>query len=156
MAYALRRTDRESARDVVAETFLVAWRRLETAPDNVLPWLIAIARNVLMNQARTARRQDALVEKLGVNLPVTSQEVQPPDDEVAEALAQMSPADRELLTLTFWDDLDRSECAQVLGCFSANVRLRLHRALRRMRRALDSHGSVQPSRLASPSEERPQ
>jgi len=54
LRYALRRTDPETARDAVAETFLVAWRRLDTVPADqaqATPWLYSIARNVLANAA---------------------------------------------------------------------------------------------------------
>jgi len=50
LRYALRRTDPETARDAVAETFLVAWRRLDTVPADhaqATPWLYGVARNVL-------------------------------------------------------------------------------------------------------------
>src|SRR3954471_20347596 len=59
-AYALRRTDRASAEDVVSETFLTAWRRRGEMPADELPWLLGVARLVLANQARSQRRRDAL------------------------------------------------------------------------------------------------
>ena len=59
-AYALRRVPRDVAQDVVAETFLVAWRRLEDVPDDALPWLFAVARRVLANERRSADRRAAL------------------------------------------------------------------------------------------------
>src|SRR2546423_7741391 len=37
------------ADDVVAETFLVAWRRLDDLPVSARPWLIGVARNVRPN-----------------------------------------------------------------------------------------------------------
>ncbi|HEX6652604.1 MAG TPA: sigma factor, partial [Thermoleophilaceae bacterium] len=55
-AYALRRAAPEGAQDVVAETFLVAWRRLEDVPEDPLPWLYGAARRVLANQRRSAAR----------------------------------------------------------------------------------------------------
>src|SRR5579875_2095658 len=50
--------------DVVAETFLVAWRRLDDVPSNALPWLITVARNTLLNERRHARRQTALSDRI--------------------------------------------------------------------------------------------
>ena len=52
-------------------------------------------------------------------------------------------ADREVLLLSIWDDLDRSAIAQVLGCSKPNVSVRLHRARRRLTATLaevDSNG----------------
>jgi DNA-directed RNA polymerase specialized sigma24 family protein len=44
------------ADDVVAETFLIAWRRLDDVPvDDPLPWLLAVARNVWLDQRRRPR-----------------------------------------------------------------------------------------------------
>jgi DNA-directed RNA polymerase specialized sigma24 family protein len=63
-AYALRRAAPEAAQDVVADTFLVAWRRLEDVPDDALPWLYGIARRVLANQRRSADRSAALERRV--------------------------------------------------------------------------------------------
>jgi DNA-directed RNA polymerase specialized sigma24 family protein len=60
LAFALRRISQPYAQDVVAEAFLVAWRRIESIPAEPLPWLYALARNALANQRRTLRRQDQL------------------------------------------------------------------------------------------------
>jgi DNA-directed RNA polymerase specialized sigma24 family protein len=49
-AYALRRTTPAEADDVVAETFLIAWRRLNEIPPDPKPWLLGVARRALANQ----------------------------------------------------------------------------------------------------------
>ena len=53
-AFAARRVGRDLADEVTAETFLVAWRRLEAVPAEPLPWLYGVARNVVLRHA--ARR----------------------------------------------------------------------------------------------------
>ena len=63
-AYASRRVGVDDAADVVAETFLVAWRRLGDVPDDALPWLYAAARNVVNNARRAEIRRDALRSRL--------------------------------------------------------------------------------------------
>src|SRR5688500_7703162 len=63
-AYALRRTSGDGAQDAVAETFLVAWRRLDEVPSDALPWLYGVARRVLANQRRTTDRGAALERRL--------------------------------------------------------------------------------------------
>jgi RNA polymerase sigma-70 factor, ECF subfamily len=71
LGYALRRVDEPAdAADVLAETFLVAWRRLGGVPegDDARPWLLAVARRVLANQRRGERRRDSLAERLGQEL----------------------------------------------------------------------------------------
>ena len=63
-AYVVRRSAGIVVEDVVADTFLVAWRRLEDVPDVALPWLLGVARRVLADQRRGARRRRSLTERL--------------------------------------------------------------------------------------------
>src|SRR5687767_10364110 len=78
LGYALRRTNRpEDAADVVSETFLVAWRRLDHVPagDASLPWLYGTARRVLANQRRGDLRRRRLGERLRRELSVVVPDV---------------------------------------------------------------------------------
>ena len=135
LGYALRRTaTREDAEDVVAETFLTAWRRLERLPDGdgARPWLYGIARKVLANQRRgdvRRARLKRLVSDFAVQQPSdTADEVAT----VAAAFVRLSDDDREVLALTAWEELDAGEIATVLGCSRNAARIRLHRARRRL------------------------
>jgi RNA polymerase sigma-70 factor (ECF subfamily) len=137
-AYALRRTTPSAADDVVAEVFLVVWRRLHRVPDEPLPWLLGVARRVLANRRRSDSRAAALHERLAgggsaAEPPVVSAEV---DDRVQRALAGMSERDRELLLLIAWEGLRVSEAAEALGVRSGTLAVRLHRARQRLARAL--------------------
>jgi RNA polymerase sigma factor (sigma-70 family) len=131
LAYASRRTnDPEDAADVVAETFMVAWRRMDSVPpgDEARPWLYGIARRVLANQRRSLDRRSRLDSKLRA---VASQRPDHTDDaamSTVAALDRLRESDRELLTLTAWDGLDANDLAVVLGCSPATARVRLHRA----------------------------
>lgn len=137
-AYALRRTTPGAADDVVAEVFLVVWRRLHRVPEEPLPWLLGVARKVLANRRRADSRAAALHERLAdpgsrrYALPV-SPEV---DDRVHRALAGLGERDRELLLLIAWEGLRVSEAAEVLGVRSNTLSVRLHRARQRLARAL--------------------
>ena len=62
--YVRRRSDAEGADDVVAEVFLVAWRRLGDVPEDPLPWLLGVARRVLANRRRRASRDAALLNRI--------------------------------------------------------------------------------------------
>jgi len=142
-AYALRRArTREDALDVVAETMLIAWRRLDEIPDGPrrLPWVFAVARRVLANHYRAAGRQERLVERAAAHPAAPAPEF----DLVHEALARLRPDDREILTLSAWDDLDNGEIAAVLGYTPAAVAVRLHRARRRLGRELSRLGLRAP------------
>jgi RNA polymerase sigma-70 factor (ECF subfamily) len=136
-AYAWRRAP-GVADEVVAETFLVAWRRLEEVPDDALPWLIGVARNVRANLRRSDRRRDALAQRLEpeatVGGDVATSVVE--RDALRSALAGLSEGDREILLLTAWDDLDRDQVARALRCSRANVAVRLFRARRRLETAV--------------------
>jgi RNA polymerase sigma factor (sigma-70 family) len=131
------RRDPSAADDVVAETFLVAWRRLDDVPPDARPWLIGVARNVRLNVHRSARRQQAVASRLTETMPEpVAVEAHGESDAVRAALEKLSGTDREVLLLSVWDDLDRAAIAAVLGCSTANVSLRLHRARRRFGAAL--------------------
>ena len=70
LRYAARRIDHETARDIAAETFLVAWRRRgDIPPDRTFPWLLNVARNVLANEMRGRRRRTRLWDRLRGDAP---------------------------------------------------------------------------------------
>ncbi|MCW2967732.1 MAG: polymerase, sigma-24 subunit, subfamily [Solirubrobacteraceae bacterium] len=131
-AYALRRTDRSSAQDVVSETFLTAWRRRADLPTDEMPWLLGIARHVLANHARTQRRREALAEVLIEQAHRAHAEPVEVDRDLLHAIAALRPDDREALILVGWDGLRPSEAAKVVGCRPATFRVRLLRARRRL------------------------
>lgn len=138
-AYARRRVP-SRADDVVADTFLVVWRRLEEVPADALPWLYGVARRVVSNIRRSSQRQEAVAERLaGAYAPETS-ELQEGDGQLLSALARLSERDRELLLLVYWEDLEPRRAAQALGCTRATVATRLWRAHRRLRIEIERMG----------------
>ena len=120
--------------DVVAEVYLVCWRRLDDVPSDALPWLFGVARKVVANRHRSRRRRDALRERAEQNLPGLSQDVPRGggDAVLLAALHQLSERDQEILLLVGWDDLSHEEVARVLGCKPRAVRVRLFRAKGRL------------------------
>ncbi len=62
--YAARRCDRDTAEEVVAQVFAIAWRRRESLPKEPLPWLYGAARRVLSEQRRSQLRRRKLYERL--------------------------------------------------------------------------------------------
>lgn len=131
-AFAARRVGRDQAEEVTAETFMVAWRRLDVVPTAPLPWLYGVARNVILRELQVAARQ-AKTREL-----IARERLTPVLDEDAEleglqgAWDQLSDTDREVLTLTVWEELSVRDAARVLGVPASVFSVRLHRARRRL------------------------
>jgi RNA polymerase sigma-70 factor (ECF subfamily) len=137
LAYAWRRVGDAAARDVAAETFLVAWRRLDEALAWGLPWLYRTAQLTLRNWERGEQRAARTVGRLSALL--GGHDVPDPAVDVAErqrvlgALQELPAVDRELLLLVVWEQLDVRTAAGVVGCSATGAAVRLHRARRRLR-----------------------
>ncbi len=143
-----RRTDPDTAEDVLAEALLVCWRRIDQVPDPALPWVYGVARNCLANAQRGDRRQRRLAARISVVDP--PQEAVPeaaePDERVSAALESLRPEEAELLRLWAWEQLGPSEIAEVLGVTPNAVSIRLHRArgkfVERLRKIDEDSGHV--------------
>ncbi|WP_406830859.1 RNA polymerase sigma factor [Pedococcus sp. KACC 23699] len=144
-AYARRHVEPSQCDDVVSETFLVAWRRPDQVPDEPLPWLLVVARNVVANQRRTARRADevwfAAVRQGWTSSAPSADEAVHERDSVLRALEQCTRAEREALLLTAWDGLSPTDGAAVAGCSVRAFTVRLHRARTRLRAAYAAEAS---------------
>jgi RNA polymerase sigma-70 factor (ECF subfamily) len=139
LGYALRRTSTDAAQDIAAETFLVAWRRLDDLPKDPLPWLLGVARRLLANQRRGATRAETLRLKLidAERWAPTDTSQTPIDAPLMQALARLSGSERELLMLVAWEELTPTQAARVLNISAVAARVRLHRAKRRLRESLE-------------------
>lgn len=174
LGYALRRVELpEDAADVVAETFLVAWRRLDEIPKGreALLWLYGTARRALANLHRTERRRSRLAERLrreiaalpAVAAPAPTEEIQA----VLRALGELREEDREVLRLAAWEELSHEEIGRILGCSANAAKIRLHRARRRLAAHLSlvearskpvegtGHARIEPGRASAATEARP-
>ncbi|HZS30351.1 MAG TPA: sigma-70 family RNA polymerase sigma factor [Gaiellaceae bacterium] len=146
LAFALRRAKSpEDAADVVAETFLIAWRKLDKLPPGAEArlWLFGVARNVLRRTTGRNHLEHDAVERLGREL---RQATAPAETEgsvvLRSALARLPEAQREVLLLAAWEELSPREIAAVTGVPVNLVRVRLHRARTRVRRALERPSPV--------------
>jgi DNA-directed RNA polymerase specialized sigma24 family protein len=147
--YVVRRVGNpEDAAEVIAETFATLWRRLDSCPagEEARPWLFGVARRVVANQRRGERRRGALGERLAAECDVAI--ASPPgvgvDGQIAGAFARLSEPDREVLSLVAWEGLAGEDLAVVLGVSRPVVRLRLHRARRRFKSALERERQARP------------
>ena len=135
-AFAQRRVGRDLADEVTAETFLVAWRRLEAVPAEPLPWLYGVARNVVLRQRSASARQAQTRELIASERPGPVAEDDGEHDGLWRAWAQLSDTDREVLSLVVWEELTVRDAASVLGVPASVFSVRLHRARRRLERHL--------------------
>ncbi len=138
-----RRTDPDTAEDVLAETLLVLWRRRDELPagEGALPWAYAVARLCLANADRSARRRRRLAARVAAVDPPPSatdhaghrdDPGDPRADLVGPALAALPATDAEVLRLWAWEELAPREIAVVLGTTANAVSSRLARARTRL------------------------
>ena len=146
-AYVRRRASADEVDDVVAETFLVAWRRLEDVPPEPKGWLLGVARRVLANQRRATARRAALTASAAATMSPGAHAAEG-GSRALRALAKLSERDRDLLLLAAWDGLTADEIAAVVGCSRAAAKVRLHRARRRLQRKLAELDTVDADAVA--------
>lgn len=146
-----RAANTEEAEDVLNETFTVAWRRFDAIPpgDQARAWLFGVARRQLQSGWRKYRRNDRLRDRLVANAAVRvsgDSIVDPAHDPavaasdgseaVLRALAALNQRDQEILRLAAWEELPHNEIAELLGCSENAVAIRLHRARKRLTKAI--------------------
>lgn len=141
LAYLARRVDPpHDAADLMAEVFVVAWRRLDAIPPDpgeARAWLLGTARRTAANHRRGSVRHDRLATRLRDQFEVEAQGTPPGrGHDVRAALQRLDAQDRELMTLIAWDDLTSAQAGAVLGLSPSAVRKRLQRARARLRAEL--------------------
>lgn len=140
-AYCARRVSGANVPDVVAETFLVAWSKIDQVPPGRagLFWLYGVAYRLIKHGWRTYARRGRAIERLAslVNI----EPVSPPDEVVVqrdeyrlvrEAASRLREIDQEILRLTLWEELSNAEAAEVLDIEVGAVKQRSFRARHRL------------------------
>ncbi|MEU8347572.1 sigma-70 family RNA polymerase sigma factor [Spirillospora sp. NPDC048832] len=150
LAYALTRAEPHTAEDIAGETFLIAWRRLDDIADPPLPWLLGVARNLLHKQRDRRLRGHALADRIRALATPADLAAWDVAEHVVEretalaAIAGLSERDLEVLALVNWHGLEPRQAAKVVGCSVPAFAVRLHRARRRLARALDAAAPAGP------------
>jgi RNA polymerase sigma-70 factor (ECF subfamily) len=131
--FARRRVGGDLAQEIVSETFLVAWRRLDDIPETPVPWLYRVAlfeiANLRRRTAKTSRLHHALVEnRYGTGTESDADSFSALAHAVGIAFESLRPRDQEVLRLAAWEQLSAAEGATVLHCSVSAYRMRLHRA----------------------------
>jgi RNA polymerase sigma-70 factor (ECF subfamily) len=157
LRYAQRRlAGQDAAWDVVTDTFTSAWRHWDRRPppDELLPWLYAIAGNSVRGQHRATERRRRLTARLTA-LRFSENAADPAEgvvlgQSINDALARLPEADREVLRLIAWEgQTDARALGLALGLSPVTARSRVHRARRRLRALLDS-ADAPPGEPVSP------
>lgn len=136
--YLARRTDEATADDVLGETLLALWRRIDDVPEDAIPWAIGVARLQLANAQRAIRRQNRLFVRVATVDPPQAMPDHADSDTgyILDAVASLRPLDAEVLRLWAWDDLTLPQIADALGISVNAATIRLHRARTRLRAEL--------------------
>jgi RNA polymerase sigma-70 factor (ECF subfamily) len=143
LRYGLRRLDdHAAAEDLVAETFVVVWRRFNDLPprDEELFWLYGIAGRVLANLLRGRQRSTRLEARLAFEREmdhITPRYSEEDVEALMEALGELNPDERELIQLTYWEKLSYREMGMVIGCSEKAAGIRLSRARTHLRDLLN-------------------
>jgi RNA polymerase sigma-70 factor (ECF subfamily) len=129
----------DAAEDVVAQVFLNAWRsirRYRTGSGMLRRWMVGIARN----EVRDYWKQAAVpVAPLPAELPMEPPDVENPEEWhrlVTEALAVLTPEQRDVVVLRYFQNLPFAAIATILNKREGAVRATLFRALRRMKKVI--------------------
>ena len=147
-SYARRRAPDDLAEDVVAQTYLTAWRRCDEAVTGGLPWLYRTARFTLANHQRTERRQLRVAQRVTDATDLSEPDGTAEADDrslMLDAIQRLNDDEREILLLVYWEHLSVKAVAVVLDCRPGTAAVRLHRARRKLRDVLSDPPGPQPS-----------
>jgi RNA polymerase sigma factor (sigma-70 family) len=155
--YVTRRLGPQLAEDIVAETFLTAFReraRYDPARTDAMPWLYGIAANLIRRHHRDEVRWLRALARTGCD-PIAQSAADLAEDQltadavgraVAAALAALSARHREVVLLVAWAELTYDQAAEALGVPAGTVRSRMNRARHQLRAALADMKSGQQDR----------
>ena len=136
--YVRRRVDPDAVDDIVSETLLTLWRRLDEVPSAALPWSYGVARRQIANHRRSGRRHLRLVQRAESEPRAATDSEHPLDAELHTAIDAMGDSDKEILRLWAWEQLEPAEIAVILGLTPNAVSIRLNRAKKKLGKNLES------------------
>jgi RNA polymerase sigma factor (sigma-70 family) len=135
LGYFLRRVDcAPDAADLLSETYLIAWRKIDSIPNDGTArlWLYGVARRVASNHHRHENVAQGLAETLRADLSreaaaMFTESDMPLGEVIYSSLDRLKPSDREIIELSAWEQLTPIEIAIIVGMKPGTVRVRLHR-----------------------------
>lgn len=130
-----------AAEDAVQEAMMRAWRQRDSCqrPESPLGWMVQITRNEALRRLGRdrlrAENELASEDHPGVHSPLdTRLEVL----DLRRALADITEEERALLTLRYGADLTQPDIADLLDVPEGTVKVRLFRARKRIRQAMET------------------
>lgn len=135
------RMPESDADDVLQETYIAAYESIGTlrTRESFLPWLLSIARYKCRDYYRSRRSETVPLEAAeAVAAPTESSDIA---EAVRGILETLTPRDRDVLMMTFFDELPQTEIAKRLGIPVGTVKSRLYSAKRRFREAYSCSGA---------------
>jgi len=163
--YCIRRcSDIGHVEEVVADTFTVAWSKLDAIPkgSETKPWLYGVARNHLRNSWRKSKRSIDLTNRLKNELATDATPIDPETSatedasQIIDALQKLKFRDQEILRLSCWEKLTHSQIATVLGCSDNAATIRVHRAKEKLSKQITKLSQINSREICvnTPREER--
>jgi RNA polymerase sigma factor (sigma-70 family) len=138
--YLRRRSENAAtAEDLCSEVFRIAWEKSTDSGSLSTMILFGVARNVLRNHDRSSARSAKLIEELRPGQRAAKESAR--DSPLEEALQRLSPEDREVLLLTYWDGFNSREISDLLNTSATAIRMRLHRARKALGHLLQTEGA---------------
>ncbi|MCI9293945.1 MAG: RNA polymerase sigma factor [Lawsonibacter sp.] len=128
--------DAHEAQDIAQDTFVKVW---ESAPayrpqGSPMAWLLTVARNLARTRLRQGGRQVGLDEEAWNAIPAAAPDVSPEDRQLLqEALARLSPEERQIVLLHAAAGLKHRETAQLLELPLSTVLSKYHRGLKKLK-----------------------
>lgn len=138
------------AEEVVQETMIAVWKSAKhyREQSQVSSWILGIARNKALDRARARQREPELLRKKleqRASARATPEQIVQRETQIARvraALEKLSPEHREVLMLSFYNDLSYAEIAQILGCPEGTVKSRVYYAKEQLKKLLSEGGET--------------
>lgn len=132
---------------MVAETFLIAWRKFDTVPTGIEAkyWLFGVARRVLYGQLRKSKAANRVTDRLKQSLSrasLESLEESVIDRFTFEQILQLLPVqDQEIIKLSVWEGFTSIEIGKILEMPPATIRTRLARIRAKLKKEFSAHST---------------
>lgn len=131
--------NQEEVDEITAEVFVVAWRKLRPETPMGLRWFIRTADNKIRDVDRSARSRGRALDALSRGLENAGERIHPLEAlALRQAMKKLNARERQVVVLTYWDELTAGEVADVLRCSSAAVWTTLTRARTKLRTQLEA------------------